>query len=106
MSMQWYSDWEREKEEREEEWLEKLQKEKERKEKLEKIKEENEAMLKSIEQYGLHVCENGQYSFFPPEVKTNKTKKREITKEEYENLAFKPYPYPIEDEDEDPFMQK
>ena len=67
MGLGWYADWEREKEEREEELWD------ERKQIIEENKKNDVAILKTKEQYKYYEEESGQLCLFPP-LKVTKTK--------------------------------
>lgn len=115
-----YNDWEAENEDRHHEMakahLEELEKERKAKEKAQKEAEkqrkiqEAEDYIKSHNLYQVKVAGGlVQLSFLPQddaEKEKLQKKSKEITIEEYENLAFIPYPYPIKDENDDPLMQK
>ena len=85
---------------------EKAQKEAEKQRKI----QEAEDYIKSHNLYQVKVAGGlVQLSFLPQddaEKEKLQKKSKEITIEEYENLAFIPYPYPIKDENDDPLMQK
>lgn len=111
-----YHKWEAENEERLHEMaeahLEELEKERKAKEKAQKEAEkqrkiqEAEDYIKSHNLYQVKVAGGLVQLSFLPQDDAEKSKKEEITIEEYENLAFIPYPYPIKDENDDPLMQK
>lgn len=99
-------------------WAEELKKQREEAEKARPEQEaekqrkiqEAEDYIKSHNLYQVKVAGGlVQLSFLPQddaEKEKLQKKSKEITIEEYENLAFIPYPYPIKDENDDPYMQR